>query len=121
MIRSNRKGLAMVTHIDDAIEVSVETALAILRRLTPEDRLRVIAALLPETVAEVLSRRADTEAPGAQRSPDGPDSSQDETTKRSRGSGSLHGLWKGMGFDVTVEDIDEARREMWTNTRREDA
>ena len=29
---------------------------------------------------------------------------------------SLRGLWKGMGFDVTDEDIAEARREMWSSS-----
>jgi hypothetical protein len=31
---------------------------------------------------------------------------------------SLRGLWKG--FDITGEDIDEARREMWGNFPRAD-
>ena len=33
---------------------------------------------------------------------------------------SLHGLWAGMGMDITEEDIAEARREMWGNFPRED-
>jgi len=33
---------------------------------------------------------------------------------------SVEGLWAGMGFDVTDEDISEARREMWGNFPRED-
>jgi hypothetical protein len=32
---------------------------------------------------------------------------------------SLRGLWAGMGFDVTEEDIALARREMWGNFPRE--
>ena len=32
---------------------------------------------------------------------------------------SLRGLWKGMGFDVTAEDIAEARREMWGSFPRD--
>ncbi|MDQ3181087.1 MAG: DUF2281 domain-containing protein [Acidobacteriota bacterium] len=31
---------------------------------------------------------------------------------------SLRGLWKGV--DISAEDIDEARREMWGNFPRED-
>ena len=33
---------------------------------------------------------------------------------------SVEGLWAGMGFDITEEDIAEARREMWGNFPRED-
>jgi len=32
---------------------------------------------------------------------------------------SLEGLWAGMGFDITEEDIAEARREMWGNFPRD--
>ncbi len=31
---------------------------------------------------------------------------------------SLRGIWKG--FDITSEDIDQARREMWSNFPRTD-
>ena len=30
------------------------------------------------------------------------------------------GLWEGLGINITGEDIDEARREMWGNFPRED-
>ncbi len=33
---------------------------------------------------------------------------------------SLYGLWADLGLEVTSEDIDEARREMWANFPRED-
>ncbi len=33
---------------------------------------------------------------------------------------SLRGLWDDLGLEVTAEDIDEARREMWGNFPRED-
>jgi hypothetical protein len=29
------------------------------------------------------------------------------------------GLWKGLGFDVTEEDIAEMRKEMWRNFPRD--
>jgi hypothetical protein len=32
---------------------------------------------------------------------------------------SLYGLWADLQVDVSVEDIDEARREMWGNFPRE--
>jgi hypothetical protein len=31
------------------------------------------------------------------------------------------GLWADLGFDITDEDIAEARREMWANFPREDS
>ena len=31
---------------------------------------------------------------------------------------SLRGLWADLGFDITAEDIAEARREMWGNFPR---
>ncbi|MFQ5793724.1 MAG: hypothetical protein ACE5JP_01580 [Candidatus Bipolaricaulia bacterium] len=33
---------------------------------------------------------------------------------------SLKGLWADLGVQITEEDIDEARREMWSNFPRED-
>jgi hypothetical protein len=33
---------------------------------------------------------------------------------------SAAGLWANLGVDITSEDIDEARREMWGNFPRED-
>jgi len=32
----------------------------------------------------------------------------------------LRGLWKGMGVDISEEDIAEARKEMWGNFPREE-
>lgn len=33
---------------------------------------------------------------------------------------SSKGLWANLGIDITEADIDEARREMWSNFPRED-
>ncbi|MBM3766963.1 MAG: DUF2281 domain-containing protein [Acidobacteria bacterium] len=33
---------------------------------------------------------------------------------------SVRGLWKEMGFSISAEDIDEARKEMWGNFPREE-
>jgi hypothetical protein len=33
---------------------------------------------------------------------------------------SLLGLWADLGVDITEEDIEEVRREMWANFPRED-
>jgi hypothetical protein len=32
---------------------------------------------------------------------------------------SAEGLWADLGIDITAEDIDEARREMWGNPERD--
>jgi len=32
---------------------------------------------------------------------------------------SLEGIWAGLGFNITAEDIAEARREMWGNFPRD--
>jgi hypothetical protein len=33
---------------------------------------------------------------------------------------SLYGLWADLGIDISEEDIDQIRREMWGNFPRED-
>jgi hypothetical protein len=40
---------------------------------------------------------------------------QTRTPKRS-----LYGLWANLGIDISEEDIDEIRREMWGNFPRDD-
>jgi len=42
---------------------------------------------------------------------------QKTVVKRPRRS--VRGLWKDLGFDITEEDIAEARREMWGNFPRD--
>ena len=37
-----------------------------------------------------------------------------QRTENSAPRRSLLGLWADLGLDVTAEDIDEARREMWS-------
>ncbi|NPV07795.1 MAG: hypothetical protein HPY83_07505 [Anaerolineae bacterium] len=74
--------------------MTAEQVLELLRRLPPRDRVRVIAKALPEI--------------------------EEELPERPRPAKSPEGLWKDLGFDVTEEDIAEARREMWRNFPRED-
>lgn len=73
---------------------SAETVLTMLRRLPPRDRLKVIALALSEAERELPE-------PG-------------------RPLLSLRGLWKGLSFDLSAEDIDQARREAWADFPRED-
>jgi hypothetical protein len=73
--------------------VTLETVLALAHQLTPLDKLRLIALLAPQLERAVAS------APLAPRK-------------------SLRGLWRGL--DITDDDIDQARREMWVAFPRED-
>ena len=74
--------------------VTADMALNLLRQLPPRERLRVIAQALPEA-ERALSETA-------------------------RPLKSLQGLWKDLGFDLSAEEIDQARREAWANFPRED-
>ena len=75
--------------------VTIEMAVEVLRKLSPRERLKVIATVLPETERELPKFRP---------------------IKRK----SLRGLWKDLDVHLTAEDIDQARREMWANFPRED-
>jgi hypothetical protein len=44
---------------------------------------------------------------------------RDDTPRRPRQN--LIGLGDHLGFDITAEEIDELRREMWSGVRRDDA
>jgi hypothetical protein len=74
--------------------VTADMVLAKLRQLPPREQLRVIARALPEVERELL-----------------------EPAHPLR---SLRGLWKGLDFDISAEEIDEARHEAWANFPRED-
>lgn len=71
-----------------------DTVLDLLRQLPPRERLRVLAQALPEVEQDL------SESPQPLRS--------------------LRGLWKDLDFDISAEEIDEARREGWANFPRED-
>jgi hypothetical protein len=71
-----------------------------LRQLPPRDRLKIIALTLPE-----VERELPVEHP------------QDKELHPLK---SLRGLWKDLDFDLSAEDIDQARQEAWANFPRED-
>jgi hypothetical protein len=73
---------------------TADTVLEKLRQLSPRERLRVIAQALPEVERELQEPKPPLR--------------------------SLRGLWKGLGFDIGPEEIDEARREAWGSFPRED-
>jgi hypothetical protein len=74
--------------------VTADIALNMLRQLPPRERLRVIAQALPEAERDL--------------------------SEPARPLKSLRGLWQGLGFDIGVEEIDQARREAWASFPRED-
>lgn len=74
--------------------ITTEAVLDDLRRLPPRERLRVIAQALPELERELQELTGPLE--------------------------SLRGLWKDLDFDISAEEIDEARREAWADFPRED-
>jgi hypothetical protein len=74
--------------------ITIDTVLEQLRQLPPRERLRVIVQALPEVERELQ--------------------------KPTPPLPSLRGLWKSLGFDISAEEIDEARREAWANFPRED-
>ena len=73
--------------------VTADMALDMLRQLPPRERLRVIAQALPD---------AERDLP-----------------EPIRPLKSLRGLWKDLGFDLSAEEIDQARREAWADFPRE--
>jgi hypothetical protein len=74
--------------------VTADKVLKELRQLPPREQLRVIAQALPEV-------ERDLQEPGVPLP-------------------SLRGLWRHLGFDISAEEIDEARREAWAGFPRED-
>jgi len=85
--------------------VTPETVLNMLRQLPPRDRLKVIALTLPAKCPQgKVERGLPAEYPKG---------------KESRQPRSLRGLWKDLEFDLSAEDIDQARQEAWADFPRE--
>jgi hypothetical protein len=75
---------------------SFDQVAALAIRLSPRERVRLVEHIL-ETLEDSL-----------------PPEEQPEPLP------SLYGLWADLSVNVSAEDIDEARREMWGNFPRED-
>lgn len=73
--------------------MTLEDALVVVRQLSPADKARLIERLVPDIEREL---RAVEPMPRK----------------------SLLGLWRGL--DITEDDIEEARREMWSGFPRAD-
>ena len=76
---------------------TLEEVLDLAKRLPPYQKLRLIEAIVPDLAAPLAEA--------------------EEKTKPLR---SLYGLWKDLGVDLSAEDIDAARRDMWGTFPRED-
>jgi hypothetical protein len=74
-----------------------EDLLRLAKQLTPGQKLRLIETLAPDL--EEPLRQAEGSPQPLQ---------------------SLYGLWKDFGVDISANDIDEARREMWGSFPRDD-
>jgi hypothetical protein len=73
--------------------VTLEEALVVVRRLSPVDKARLIEQIVPDLEHELRAVQS------------GPRKS-------------LRGLWRGL--NITAQEIDDARREMWGTFPRED-
>lgn len=86
-------------HMTTENEITLDQALALARRLTPSDQLRLIARLAPQ-VAQALEQ-ATPATPATPRTP-------------------LYGRLAAHGPAPSAETIDATRREIWTGFPRED-
>lgn len=73
--------------------VTLEEALTFVRQLSPVDKARLIERMVPDIERELRVV---------------------QSTPRV----SLRGLWRGL--DITEDEIDQAREEMWSEFPRED-
>ena len=73
--------------------VTLDEALAFVRQLSPVDKARLIERMVPDIERELRAARSTPHV-------------------------SLRGLWQGL--DITREEIDQAREEMWSEFPRED-
>lgn len=70
--------------------VTLEQVVSLANQLSPLDKLRLIARMAPEIEREL-------------------------TEQKPVQLKSLRGLWKGLAPDLSAEEIDELRKEMWGN------
>lgn len=82
----------MATHEPTFAEV-----LDLAKRLPPTQKLRLIEAIVPDLAAPL--QQAETQPQPLR---------------------SLYGLWQDLGVNISAEDIDDARRDMWSTFPRED-
>ena len=74
-----------------------EIALDLAKRLPARQKLQLIEAIVPDLAAPLAAAE-----------------------EKAQPLRSLYGLWKDLGVDLSAEDIDAARRDMWGMFPRED-
>jgi hypothetical protein len=80
-----------------ALQPTFEDVLQLAKQLSPGQKLRLIAAIAPDL--EEPLRHAEGDQQPLQ---------------------SLYGLWQEFGVEISAEEIDAARREMWGTFPRDD-
>ncbi len=73
--------------------VTLNEVLALVKRLSPLDKVRLIEHVAPQIERELKHEQSAPRVP-------------------------LRGLWKGL--NITERDIDQARRDMWSDFPRKD-
>jgi len=79
------------------LDPSFEEVLDLAKRLPPRQKLQLIEAIVPDLAGPLAAAE-----------------------EKARPLQSLYGLWKDLGVDLSAEDIDAARRDMWGTFPRED-
>ena len=79
------------------LEPSFDEVLDLAKRLLPCQQLQLIAAIVPDLAAPLAA--ADKQGPPLR---------------------SLYGLWQDLGVDLSAEDIDAARCDLWGTFPRDD-
>jgi hypothetical protein len=79
------------------LEPSFETVLDLAKRLPARQKLQLIEAMVPDLAASLAAAE-----------------------EKAQPLRSLYGLWKDLGVDLSAEDIDAARRDMWGTFPRDD-
>lgn len=80
-----------------ALQPTFADVLQLAKQLTPGQKLRLITAIAPDLEAPL--RHAEGDQQPLQ---------------------SLYGLWQEFGVEISAEDIDAARKEMWGTFPRDD-
>lgn len=81
----------------ETLEPSFEAVLDLAKRLPARQKLQLIEAMVPDLAASLAAAE-----------------------EKAQPLRSLYGLWKDLGVDLSAEDIDAARRDMWGTFPRDD-
>lgn len=96
---------------------TLDDVVAIARRLSPRDRLRLIERLAADLGPALPPDPPPTEAAPAD-PPPAESAPADPPPDKKAPRPSLYGLWAGLGIDLSEEEIRELRREAWSGLGR---